>query len=1139
MTADDNKRLANRFPQVIAAAILAMAVALPATAATDALEAGFKQPPPEALPRVWWHWMNGNITRDGIAKDLEWMQRIGIGGVQNFDAAMETPVIVDQRLVYMSPAWKDVFAFAVEKAAALDLEFAIASSAGWSLTGGPWVGAEDAMKKLVWSDIRVGGGEPVDVVLPAPPAVPGPYQTLPATYKHSHNPDAIPAAYYRDTAVLAFPAPAGAGDVGPAEFSVGGEAVDGAALTDGDLATGIDLPAQSGSAPAAIDITYAQPVTLQSAVVHIANLPMSTMTGPLRPTLQALDNDGEWQSVARFTLSAVPATASFAPVTARQFRLLFTRDKPDSPFRFAPAPGIDLAGLAGLGVGSSEEPLLVDLRLDSGPKVHAFEVKAGFALVDDYHRIEGEDVSGTAGIDPAAVLDITSRMDADGRLRWEAPPGDWQILRLGYSLTGKTNSPATAEATGLEVDKFDGAAVERYLDTYLGMYEAVVGEDMMGTRGLTALLTDSTEAGPSNWTPRMVEHFERLRGYDPTPWLPVLTGEVVGSRLQSDRFLYDFRHTLAQLNAREHYGTVAKVAHARGLTVYGESLEGNRLVSTLGDDLEMRRFADIPMAAMWSHGKGSEPSAQYIADMRGAASVAHVYGKPLAAAESLTSILAPWAHAPADLQPMIDAEFLAGINRPVIHTSVHQPVDDKVPGLSLHVFGQFFTRHETWADMAAPWIDYLSRNSFLLQQGRNVADVAYFYGEEPPLGVLASRRGYPADVPSRYAYDFVPADAVLNELSVDGGDLVTRGGGRYKVLYLGGSSRDFMTLPVLQRLASLVEQGATLVGEAPGASPSLADDQQAFAELVQRLWGDGSGTAFGDGRVIGGADVEAALASLGVVADVDASAAADAGAAQAAYPPLQFVHRRSGETDIYFIANRGAARDVDVRFRVAGRAPEIWRPDTGAIAPASYTTREGGTVVPLDMGAWESFFVVFRRPAAEPAVTLDTVVMAPVATIEGPWQVNFQADRGAPERAVFESLASLADNEDPGIRYFSGVANYRADFTLPLEAAEAQAVQLDLGAVGDVAEVYVNGQYAGTAWKPPYTVDVGGFVKPGVNQLEARVANLWVNRLIGDRQADATPVSYTTFSTYMANAPLRSSGLIGPVTLLATQAPVE
>ena len=248
--------------------------------------------------------------------------------------------------------------------------------------------------------------------------------------------------------------------------------------------------------------------------------------------------------------------------------------------------------------------------------------------------------------------------------------------------------------------------------------------------------------------------------------------------------------------------------------------------------------------------------------MKGASSVAHIYGQNLTAAESLTSNSQFWAHAPSDLKPVIDFAFASGVNLPVIHTSVHQPVDDKKPGLSLAIFGQFFNRHESWAEMAKPWIDYIARTSFILQQGRNVADVAYFYGEEAPL-VELYRLGPPKDAPRQHAWDFINADALLNAVSVENGDVVAKGGARYKAIYLGGSSAR-MTLPVLRRLAELVEAGATLIGAAPKDSPSLADDAAAYADARAKLWPQGKSATLGKGRVLVSNDPDQALASVGV-----------------------------------------------------------------------------------------------------------------------------------------------------------------------------------------------------------------------------------------------------------------------------------
>jgi hypothetical protein len=1114
-------------PTLLAAALAAQAATGTAgeLAAGDALKAAFLDPPPESRPRVWWHWMNGNVTREGIASDLEWMARIGIGGVQNFDAAMESPVIVDQRLVYMSPEWRDAFRFAVEKADALGLEFTIASSPGWSETGGPWVTPDDAMKKVVWSERIVTGGQEIQVALPQPPGVPGPFLDLHATYKHAHNDDAIPDSFYRDALVLAYPLELHAPVTTPASTTANGVPMDPAVLVDGDYATGIELPAKREQDDGVIEITYPSPQTVRSAELFIKGLPASVLSGPLLPRLEALGRDRQWLPLAQFRPGKVPATVSFAPVTSDRFRVVLARGKRSGKFNFSPAPGFDPSGLGSVGSGPSEPPLLTELQLSGQPRIDAFELKAAFELVDDYHALDSDADAGAPAVDPGTVLDISSSMTAAGDLHWDAPPGTWKILRLGYSLTGKTNSPASQEATGLEVDKYDAAAVQRYLDTYLDMYRAVVGEAMLGQRGLGGLLTDSTEVGPSNWTPRLRERFAQLRGYDPTPWLPTLSGELVGSRQQSDRFLYDFRRTLADLAVSDHYGTVARVAHDNGLTVYGEALEANRDVATLGDDLEMRRHADIPMAAMWTYGRGKSPADKYVADMRGAASVAHIYGKQLVAAESLTSILAPWAHAPADLQPMIDAEFANGINRPVIHTSVHQPVDDHVPGLSLHVFGQFFTRHETWAEMAKPWVDYLSRNSFLLQQGRNVADVAYFYGEEPPLGVLVDSRGYPQDTPTRHAYDFLPPHALLHEMFVDNGELVTRGGARYKALYLGRSSTRFMTLPVLARMRQLVEDGATVIGMAPQDSPSLADDKKRFADLVGELWDNEDTTRVGKGRVIASNNIDSALQNIEVLPDFTANGDVS----------VQFVHRQLADGDLYYLSNRGAASEFEASFRVTGRTPEIWRADSGAIEPVSYRMQDGQTRVSLAMGNRESFFVVFRNPTTLHEQLIKPAQVRPLKAIAGGWQVAFQGGRGAPESATLDQLISLSDHTDPGIRYFSGIATYTTDFSLAAFDPASGSLLLDLGDVGDVAEVRVNGMYAGTAWKPPYQVDISDAVETGINKLEVRVANLWVNRLVGDRQTDATPITYTTFKTYLPSAPLRTSGLVGPVNLAIKQ----
>ena len=410
----------------------------------------------------------------------------------------------------------------------------------------------------------------------------------------------------------------------------------------------------------------------------------------------------------------MPTTISFAPVTARHFRLVVPpRPQPDLSILMSLPQGLDMTALGAMLPEAPQGLQVAELRLNADERIDQFEAKAGFAMAMDYYALESDLPDSPPPGSPAEPIDLTTRVAADGTLEWTPPPGHWRVIRMGYTLTGRTNHPATAEATGLEVDKLDAAAVRRYLDHYLGLYRTATGKDRLVDGGLRAILTDSTEVGPFNWTADMVAQFRRLRGYDPRPWLPALSGSIVGSRRQSDAFLYDFRRTIAELHASAHYGTIAQVARENGLKVYGEALETGR--NTLGDDMAMRRHADFPMAAMWFMRREAAGKAGFLADMKGAASVAHIYGQNLVAAESMTSAVAPWAYAPNELRRIIDLEFASGVNRPVVHTSVHQPVDDKVPGLSLAIFGQYFNRHEAWAELARPWVDYMARSSLLLR----------------------------------------------------------------------------------------------------------------------------------------------------------------------------------------------------------------------------------------------------------------------------------------------------------------------------------------------------------------------------------------------------------------------------------------
>ena len=366
-----------------------------------------------------------------------------------------------------------------------------------------------------------------------------------------------------------------------------------------------------------------------------------------------------------------------------------------------------------------------------------------------YIHLATPSVSASDVINKKEVIDLTSKMQPDGKLNWTPPAGHWIILRLGYSLTGKKNHPASPEATGLEVDKLSAEHCKAYFENYLDQYKDATG-GLMGKKGLQYMITDSWEAGTLNWTDSMMIDFKNRRGYDMIPWLPVLTGHIVESAEASDSFLWDFRKTIADLTAENHYDQLTTLLHERGMGRYTESHEGGRAL--VADGMEVKRKADIPMSATWTPQivGSNDISTVYKADVRESASVAHIYGQNLVAAESMTAYGTPWAWSPELLKPTADMELASGVNRFVIHCSVHQPVFDKIPGLGLGPYGQWFTRHETWAEQAWAWTTYLARNSYMLQQGKFVADVAYFYGEDNNITALFGDKL--PDVPSGYNY---------------------------------------------------------------------------------------------------------------------------------------------------------------------------------------------------------------------------------------------------------------------------------------------------------------------------------------------------------------------------------------------------
>jgi hypothetical protein len=669
------------------------------------------------------------------------MHRVGIAGYQNLDAALQTPQVVERRLAYMTPEWKEAFRYAISMGDQFGMEMAIAGSPGWSETGGPWVPTSHGMKKYVWSETVLEGRKPFRGKIVPPPGTTGPFQHI-RLREESGAVATAPPEFYADAAVVAFRVPVGAsGENTQAKITCSGEGLDAAMLSDGDLETATKVPIPALGSQSWIQFEYPAPHTV-SAVTYVTKDPdfmeaLATGIGAPERTLEASDDGQNFRVVATLAGGDSPEfTISFEPVKARYFRVAFKHIPP--PPIPSWAEGIDHDSFEPKPT-SPKSYEVAELVLHSESRVNLFEEKAAFVPENDLYQYATPHVGASAVIRKSDVIDLTSKMRPDGTLEWTPPEGRWIVLRIGYSLLGITNHPATPEATGLEVDKLDHRFVRDYFEKYLDSYKETVGADEMGKKGIRYVINDSWEAGSQNWTENMLAQFKKLRGYNATPWLPVLSGRIVESSEASDRFLWDFRITIADLIANEHYGQLEETLHERGMGHYGESHESGR--AFVGDGMEVKKFNEVPMSAMWTQSPGvNKPQYDYNADDRESASVAHIYGQNIAAAESLTASAAPWAWSPATLKPTADQELLNGINRFVIHESAHQPLVGKAPALTLGPFGQWFNRNETWAEQAGPWVNYLARSSICSSRVTSLRTCCTTT-ERTPISSRSSRTG--------------------------------------------------------------------------------------------------------------------------------------------------------------------------------------------------------------------------------------------------------------------------------------------------------------------------------------------------------------------------------------------------------------
>ncbi len=784
------------------------------------------------------------------------------------------------------------------------------------------------------------------------------------------------------------------------------------------------------------------------------------------------------------------------------------------------------------------------------------------------------------------ILDLTGRLTTDGSLDWEVPAGNWTIMRFGRRNNGAITRPAPYSGLGFEADKFDTSAMNAHLDHYLGKLLARIGTPDPGSPGgLKMLHIDSWEMGAQNWTPHFREEFIRRRGYDPLPFYPVYTGMVVGSLEISERFLWDLRLTCQELVLEYHAGHVRNYSHRHGLGLSIEPYDMNPAA-----DLELGTEADIPMCEFWSKCYGYNSSFSCIE----ATSIAHIKGTALVPAEAFTAEgQEGWKQYPGSMKNQTDWAFATGINALVFHTFQNQFLPDSLrPGATMGPYGVHWDRGQTWWPMVGDYHLYVSRCQSVLRQGTAVADVLYLTPEGAPHVFRAPSSALDGDsiLPDRKGFDFDGCSpGQLYAASIIDHRIVFPGGASYRILVLPATRT--MTPRLLEKIRTLVDEGATVIGSLPVKSPGLSGYPECD-QKVRSIAAELSGGKVGKGRMIQPGDTiltndeatglyppdpvtaalyppyattAALLHKMGISEDFESPA------------PIRYTHRTGKDWDIYFVANRSDAPiTAECIFRSDKDAPELWDPLTGTIRPLPvYSRKEGRTVLPLQFDRYQSFFVVFRKdlgsgkkypgfgkndsdfgsknsrniPAAR--VMKNFPAQVQVKTLDGPWNVSFDPHWGGPEKSVFDSLMDWTASSNQGIRYYSGIAAYHKNFDLSVRA-RFHRLYLDLGEVKNMARVRLNGKDLGVVWTSPLRVDITEVVKSNGNQLTIEVANLWPNRLIGDEQLPDDGIkdgqwpewltkgqprtsgryTFTTWRHYSKDLPLLSSGLLGPVRIL-------
>jgi hypothetical protein len=1054
----------------------------------DDFATAFATPQDTLKPWVYYYWISNNISKEGITKDLEAMAKIGIG--QTLIGNIGLDEVASGSVPILSEEWWQLTEHAIREGKRLGINIGLFNCPGWSQSGGPWVKTGEAMRYLVNTEITVDGGRQIIQKIAAPKDT------------------------FQDIKVIAFPAPKDdnitIADVHPIVTS-SANATGLSNIADGNTNTLCTFPVNKDTVT--LDIKTSQPFTARSLVIYPASKPFSATV-----QLQMLEN-GMYKTVSTFLFDRTNPGVNVGPVPYAPVAISFPQIASNN-YRFI------FSNIRDRG-GKKTNAAFGEIALTPAPKLERYEEKQLAKMFQTPVPLwkefqwpnQMETMEAGMYVKPMQVMDISKNLGADGTLNWDAPAGKWIVMRIGATPTGTMNGPSAPNARGLEVDKMNKTYLENHFNAYMGkLLERMPADDRTAFKHV---VMDSYEMGPENWTEGLAEDFSRRYGYDPIRWLPVLSGRIVGSADQSNRFLWDLRRLIADRVAYDYVGGLRDISAKHGLRIwlenYGHWGFPSEFLMYGGQSHEIA-------GEFWNEGELGN------IECRAASSAAHIYGHTKVYAESYTSGGKAYERYPALLKKRGDWSFTEGINSVLLHLYIQQPYEDKTPGINAP-FGTEFNRKNTWFEQSKNWIDYQRRCMYMLQRGQVVNDVAYFIGEDAPK--MTGTRN--PEIPKGYQYDYINAEVIKQRVKVEDGKLVLPDGMSYRLLVL--PQLETMRPELLRKIKDLVADGATILGPSPHRSPSLqnypATDKE-VQRLAAELWGDADGKnvtsrKYGKGLVLSGVDIKTAMEKLNVKEDIVLSST----------DPVLYIHRREAEKEIYFITNQSdKAIDINPSFRVEGKQPELFDATDGShrLLP-KFTQQKVSTTVPIHLEPTQSFFIVFRNKINTASGTgVNFPAAEIVQTITSPWQVVFdKAIRGPKSPVTFPQLTDWSKNADTTIKYYSGTAIYSNNFQMA-EKRGSQRILLDLGDVKNMAVVKINGIQVGAVWCPPYQVDITNAIKKGDNQITVEVVNTWVNRLVGDsRLPEAQRKTWLSINTFKPAQALESSGLIGEVKLLGVK----